>query len=353
MRRLRALAGDGGVQHARQPAGLAAGHRRSLLYFAAVLATASSTAKPACRSSSSPWRPGAGGSGCAAREAEVPRCACATCRAAARLALLAALALPGRCSALFLRQATDTDVPWLGRAAHRGQPGRPVAAGAQVRRELAGVGGGQRRQRRPVRLQGPVADGAALRPVPVLALGGWRAWQQLGRRRMAEATGDRHRSAPKAPARRTLALALQQRWRSQGLRVARVRRVPARILRRAAAARRASTSRPAIAAEQTRRIDAAAADARPRHLPTPRALMIAVYSEHRLRRPLPVRAGPALRTPLPAHAADARSTCPGWPTACSATARRCASRSTTLLRAAAAAPRAGLMRWSAARARRG
>ena len=46
-RGLRAGAGDGGVQHARQPAGLAAGHRQLAAVCAAVLRTAGCTARPA------------------------------------------------------------------------------------------------------------------------------------------------------------------------------------------------------------------------------------------------------------------------------------------------------------------
>ena len=53
----------------------------------------------------------------------------------------------------------------VGRVPDRGERPRPVAARPQVRRELAGLDRRQRRRDRPVRLQGAVADGRAVRAV--------------------------------------------------------------------------------------------------------------------------------------------------------------------------------------------
>ena len=77
----------------------------------------------------------------------------------------------------------------------------------------------------------------------------------------------------------TLAVELGARAaRTQGARVAVVPRVPARVLRPRTAARRAD-EQAGIAAEQTRRI-AAAAHAHDIVVADTTALMIAVYSEH-------------------------------------------------------------------------
>ena len=126
----------------------------------------------------------------------------------------------------------------------------------------------------------------------VLSVAGWRAWRalepplpshadaafviaMLG----AESTGKTH-------AGRELHAALA----AEGRRVAAVGEVPARVLRRAQAARRAATSRPASPHEQSARIDAAAQRARHRrrrhHRADDRRLQ-----RHRLRRPQPVRPG--------------------------------------------------------------
>jgi nicotinamide mononucleotide transporter len=89
--------------------------------------------------------------------------------------------------ALLLRCATDSDVPWW-TPAHRGQRGRPVAAGPQVRGELARLAG-----RQPVSIglfayKGLWLTAAALRAVR----GCWRCGagapgvQRAGRTAMAE-----------------------------------------------------------------------------------------------------------------------------------------------------------------------
>ncbi len=79
-----------------------------------------------------------------------------------RWRLLAALAVAWPATGWFLAHYTDTDVPWWDAFPTAASVIGQVAARPQVCGELARVDRGQRGQRGPVRLQGPVAHGEPL-----------------------------------------------------------------------------------------------------------------------------------------------------------------------------------------------
>ena len=222
---------------------------------------------------------GAGGSGCAAAATTDAPCACAPCRARAGWSCWSACSRPGRCWAAVLRHFTDTDVPWWDALPTAGSVVGQWLLGAQVRRELAGLGRRQPGQRRPVRLQGPVADGAALCAVHLdgaVGLARLAAPGRSGRRAMspglvvaivgAESTG-----------KSTLALALRDALAADGTRVACV----SEALREFCDAHARTPRRheqAGIAAEQSARIEAAA-QSHAIVVADTTALMIAVYSD--------------------------------------------------------------------------
>ena len=165
--RARAVAGDGGAEHARQPARLAAGDRPLAACFPGVLG-------PALQRSPSlqiffaivalwgwwQWLRGTMDDGGRLRmmRSLPPRHAAFACPRRAGAGLAGAGAVPAPLHRF--------DVPWFDAFPRRRQPGRPVAAGPQIASRTGRPGWGSTwSARRPVRVQGPVADGAALRAV--------------------------------------------------------------------------------------------------------------------------------------------------------------------------------------------
>ncbi len=138
-------------------------------------------ARPVCRSSSQGWPPGAGGNGCADARPTVPRCAFAICRALRGWRLLAAVALSWPALGAFLRQATDTDVPWwdalptAGSLAGQWLLGRKYVENWPVWVAVNAVSVGL------FAWKGLWLTVVLYALFLLMALWGWRAWQQLAR----------------------------------------------------------------------------------------------------------------------------------------------------------------------------